>query len=121
MNTKSESEFGQGLMYNLGLFLAHAMQDYYLPDERKKIRGVEMWFYGATDHFYDFEWQSAPTPALKKRCKVLRDKCLTWRLPMNEIDKPTEKDKLWALSESKEILRAVDKFLGVNTIKGEWE
>src|SRR5438552_18754349 len=47
-----ESEFGKGLSYCLGLFLAHA--------ERDQRLGPELWFNGASDHLYDLQVDSAP-------------------------------------------------------------
>jgi len=114
------SEFGKGLAYNLGLFLAHAMQDYCQPEEIKKSLGVTSWFYGCADHFFEFEAEQAPE-IIRERCIQFRDKMLKWRLPMNEKDNPTEKDKEWAINEAKELLLEIDKLIGIEPEKGDWE
>ena len=108
-----KSDFGAGLSYNLGLFLAHA--------ERKLISGdkeidIQVFFNGAGDHLFDLEIPNKIKGELRARLKRFQNKVLKWRL-----GNPTEKDKEWAISEAKNLLRLIDKFNGVFTIKGDWE
>lgn len=129
---KESSEFGQGLCYNLGLFLCHAdklrieLRQYREwrkkdnPENYTEDLAVSRWFNGAGDHFFDFLPEYAPKH-LQERCKILRDKCLDWRLPMDDIKEPTLKDADWAIQEAKDLLRLIDEDRGVPTIKGEWE
>ncbi len=59
-----ESEFGKGLCYCLGLFLAHKGRITSDVKTYKSIgdgnRAYSMWFYGATDHLYEFDAENAP-------------------------------------------------------------
>jgi len=115
-----KSEFGKGLTYNLGLFLAHQMQNNGFPPEIKKHLRVSSWFNGASDHLFELQWQQAPTEILKEKCKRLQDKCLKWRLPLSDKE-PANQDREWALNETREILMEIDKYLKVDVEKGEWE
>lgn len=130
--SRDKSEFGKGFVYCLGLFLAHAdrVQDHIKsyakmaesnPDLFTKDDAAEMWFNGAADHFFDFQPEFAPTEELKKRAEVLRDKCLEWRLSYGNHTKATIKDAIWAIQETKDLLRAIDAANNVPTEKGQWE
>lgn len=121
---KEESEFGKGLTYCLGLFLAHAERIHRELEVYKKCnleegKAYEMWFYGAADHLYDFEWQSAPR-GLKARCKRFQEKLLSWRLVIG-ASIPGKKEYDWSIQEAKDLLRLIDKKNGIETIKGSWE
>jgi len=116
------SEFGQGLCYNLGLFLAHTGEiDFYRKSLSDENRAYSMWFYAAADHLYDFEWKDAPTKHLRNRCAEFRHKILSLRLPMGEQAVATKKDFEWATQEAKDLLRFIDKANGVEVTKGNWE
>ena len=119
------SEFGKGLCYNLGLFLAHTDRVNRELEIYKKIkdekRAYSMWFYGAADHLCEFQWNQAPTKSLQKRCEAFQSKVLGWRLPMNEKNNATKKDYEWAIQEAKDLLRLIDKANKVAVIKGDWE
>ncbi len=121
-----ESEFGKGLCYNLGLFLAHTERIIRDLETYKKIksnenRAYEMWFYGAGDHLYDFEWKSAPTKELQKRCKQFQNKILSWRLPIGNEIKGNKEKYNWSIQEAKDLLREIDKANNIDTIKGDFE
>ncbi len=126
-----ESEFGKGLCYNLGLFLVHVgnltetlkvykdMREKN-PDSFSEESAVEIWFNGAADHMYELQWEQAPKH-LQKRCKELQAKCLNWRLSLGRKSKPKLDNAYWAIQESMDLLRLIDKANGVSTIKGDWE
>jgi len=122
---KNETEFGQGLCYNLGLFLAHA--DRIKGDkamwEKAGLphRIYEMWFYAAGDHLYNFCWELAPTKELQERCKAFQRQVLTFRLPMDDKIKVTKKEYDWAISTAKELLMLIDKAHGIHSKKAKWD
>lgn len=111
-----KSEYGKGLCYCLGLFIAHELWDVEGLEQRP-----ESWFYGAADHLFQLRYEDAPTKYLAQRCKAFRIKCLTWRLPMFPKERPKNKDKLWAIAEAKILLRLIDKANGVKTERGMFE
>lgn len=106
------SEFGKGLTYCLGLFLAHAERSIYLDD-------YGMWFNAAADHLYEIQSSGLPK-RLGNRIDKLQNRCLSWRLDLGG-QKATKKDYDWALQEAKDLLRLIDKNNGVKTEKGSWE
>ena len=119
-----ESEFGKGLTYCLGLFLAHA-ERYYMEDLKKENTGFAgkylTWFNGSSDHLYDIQTDSIKDKKLKKRIVVFKDKCLNWGhgFPKEGV---TKENMIWAVQEAKDILRLIDeKCLGVKTVKGQNE
>ena len=122
-----KSEFGKGLTYCLGLFLAHA-QDHRIESELKDAKGirpelsVELWFYGAADHLFDLEIPKNLPYRLKKRIKKFQSRVLFLRMPVGRtVNGPTEEDKNWAIQEAKDLLRLIDKHFGVKTGKAQWE
>lgn len=131
--SEEQSEFGKGLCYPLGLFLAHAERlnkniEMYKkmhenrPDLFDESSAVEMWFNGAADHLYDVQIDYAPTPEIKIRLKPFVHKCLGWRLIMSlDGDKPTKEDAYWAIQEAKNLLRLIDTAHNVPTEQGQWE
>ncbi|MBE3093711.1 MAG: hypothetical protein IMZ52_01680 [Actinobacteria bacterium] len=120
---KETSEFGKGLTYNLALFLAHQERFF---EYRNKIKSggscfdYGLWFNGAGDHLYGLEIPKSFPKKLQKRLQDFQTKVLTFRnsLGLNEV---TEKDIVWALRETKDLLMEIDGFLGIKSIKGEWE
>lgn len=116
------SEFGKGCAYCLGLFLAHSERDYYLPTDKKGgiLNRPGLWFYGAADHLFDLQIPASFPYALKKRLDKFQSKVLHLRLPMDGKE-ATDEDRKWAINEAKELLRLIDKQIGVKVIKGDWE
>lgn len=126
------SEFGKGCTYCLGLFLAHAERSWGPPDfdkeqdERMKDMGkvndysfsTELWFNGASDHLYDLEIPDNFPVRLKSRLKKLQSKSLYFGHGFGQDT--TNKDKMWAIEEAKELLRLIDNFLGIKTSKAQW-
>jgi len=109
------SEFGTGLCYNLGLFLAHGEP----RTERLEHDETASWFNAASDHLYDLRIKDAPK-RLQTRLENLRDKCLEWGHGFPRIDS-TKQDVAWAIQEAKALLLLIDKAHKVKVIKGEWE
>jgi len=122
----SRSEFGRGLTYCLGLFLAHAerygekLHDEKFRVEFERFRLAELWFNGASDHLYELEIPEALPKSLQKRLKRFQDKVLNWGHGFPK-KKATEKDMIWSIQEAKNLLRLIDKAYGVETKKGDWE
>ncbi len=125
-----ESEFGRGLTYCLGLFLAHveglgnSISNYERlresnPDLFSEESAVEMWFNGAADHLFELEVDSGPVE-LRERLALLQSRCLHWRLSMGG-DPATREDAHWAIQEAKDLLRLIDEAHGVPVCKGGWE
>jgi len=126
------SEFGKGLSYCLGLFLAHTERYKYdviayeemaskTGSDYMKNHAVGLWFNGAADHLFELQCEEAPTVYLASRLARLQSKCLGWRCAMSDEDEPTEKDFRWAIQEAKDLLRLIDKANGVKVVKGDWE
>lgn len=114
------SEFGKGLTYCLGLFLAHAER---LKDKKvKEILGEseDLWFNGASDHLYELQIPENLPADLSNRLAILRDKCLEWGHGYKE-SKATKQDRDWSIQETKDLLREIDSFYGIKTEKGDWE
>ncbi len=109
------SEFGKGLCYCLGLFLAHA-EGWRWKDKKISENLIDsyagMWFMAASDHLYDIQIDYAPKH-LRKRIKRFSDKSINWRL-----DPTTEENVLWAIQEAKDLLRLIDKANGIPTGRG---
>jgi hypothetical protein len=104
-----ESEFGKGLCYCLGLFLAH--------HERKVFdNDFSMWFNGAADHLFELEIPEKYPTEIKTRLTFFQDQCLGWRLRPCSAE-----NKVWAINEAKALLLQIDILNGVNAIKGDWE
>jgi len=125
------SEFGKGLTYCLGLFLCHSERDYIVKDEFAKtkeakdalkiINRPDLWFYMAADHIFDMEIPISLPQKLKNRLMKFRSKVIGLRLPMNLKNLATEKDKIWAVQEAKDLLRLIDKHFGIDTKRGDFE
>ena len=127
------SEFGKGCTYCLGLFLAHAERTMGMTlkqldemDERNEDKenpnyslATSLWFNGASDHLYELEIPEQFPVALKKRLAKFKHKVLMWGHGFTNTE--TKEDKKWSIQEAKDILRLIDKQLGVKTMKGQWE
>lgn len=126
----SESEFGKGLCYNLGLFLAHAEKDNILRERalKKGLKGMEgigdtiygMWFNGSSDHLYELEIPKNIPKEIQDRLKEFQDKCLDFGHGL-KMDNAKKEDVIWAIQEAKDLLRLIDKAHGIEVIKGDWE
>lgn len=107
----TESEFGKGTAYCLGLFLAHA--------ERRLCSDAQLWFNASSDHLYDLQIPSKCPKALKARLTDFKRKVLIWGHEFSTT--PTQSDIAWSITEAKSLLMELDKLLGVEVIKGEYE
>ena len=102
------SEFGQGLAYCLGLFLAHAGRD----DEPAR---VGTWFNGASDHLYGLRLPSKPA-ALRRRLQEFKDKVLQLGHGF-----PEQSDRDWAIEEAKALLLEIDRANGIRAKEATWK
>ena len=119
---KATSEFGKGLCYCLALFLEHKYKLHsditiYKEIQDKEWVVVELWFNGAADHFFEFDAEAAPEK-LRKRCKVLKDKCIGWRYCGSDAKR---EDAEWAIREAEELIRLIDESHGVSTTEATWK
>jgi hypothetical protein len=125
-----KSEFGQGLTYCLGMFLAHERDGLFWAREQlgKRMSDyivAESWFNGASDHLYQLQIPNNLPTALQKRLRMLKKKCIDWGHGYGiggwNYGKPSTEKIKWALKEARDLLRLIDKFHGIITIKGSWE
>ena len=123
----TESQFGRGLTYSLGLFLAHEGMQYKYHALKREHPGMfkdwpTTWFNGASDHLYELEIPDFLPSTLKVRLKVLQDKALEWGhgFPKGP-EQATEDDITWCLDETRNLLVEIDRHLGVKVVKGAYE
>src|SRR3990167_4815839 len=101
------SDFGRGLTYCLGLFIAHECKNRHLHEQYPLL--ISTWFNGASDHLYELDVDNAP-PKLKKRIKKFRDEVLDLGHGSGMLsDEITEGDIDRYIKEAKEILRLIDE------------
>lgn len=113
-----ESEFGKGLTYCIGLFLAHAEREIH---NTGTDRDYALWFNGASDHLYELNLTKVKNKSLKERISEWRAKVVHWGHGFTK-PYPTEKDFNWSIQQAKDFLLEIDtKIIGVKTIKGSWE
>jgi len=117
-----ESEFGKGLTYCLGMFLAHAERNRKTNTvlDEKDLAG--MWFNGASDHLYEMEAPETLPEELQERLQKFRSLMLDRGHGSGLLSKRfTEEDVASSIQEAKDLLRAIDEHFGIPTIKGSWE
>jgi len=113
------TEFGKGLVYCLGLFLAHA--EHYKYDDYKEKERPMMFFSGASDHLYELQTDKIRPFELKKRVEAFAEKCIEWGHGI-DMYKAKKEDVVWAIQEAKDLLRLIDQeILGIETKKGDYE
>lgn len=117
-----ESEFGKGLTYCIGLFLAHTETFQALRKDKSILRSYgEVWFNAASDHLYELDTSCIADNKLRQEIEDWKDKVLTFG---HSFPKPsaTEKDVDWAIEKGKDLLYQIDKkLLKVDVIKAEWK
>jgi len=117
------SEFGKGLTYCLGNFLAHEWL--HRPRGDGKIKGLypaSSWFNAASDHLYEIEIPKAFPEGLKERIKEFRMEMLDLGHGRALLDDDSTWEQVDAsLDECRKILMLIDEHLGVDVIKGSWE
>jgi len=112
------SEFGKGLTYCIGLFLAHAEREIH---NTGTDRDYHLWFNGASDHLYDLDLSKIKDASLGVRIAYWREKVIHWGHGFSKPI-PTEKDFHWSVQQAKDFLREIDSTLiGVVVIQGQWE
>ena len=117
----SKSEFGKGLCYNLGLFLAHEQMFKREITENNLIANI--WFNGASDHLYELQIPKTLPKSLQKRLKNFQEKCLDLGHGSGLLDmtSATKEDIKWAVQEAKDLLMEIDKAHGIKVSKGHYE
>lgn len=129
---KVESDYGKGLTYCLGLFLAHAEQfrlDQYQKEteDTVDIRALT-WFNASSDHLYELVIPKTLPLNLQLRLEYLKKKCIWWghgfgsegEANHDENKQATKESVRWAIDEAKELLRLIDKYNGIKTIKAKF-
>lgn len=109
-------EFGKGLCYCLGLFLAHAER---FQEDDEFGKRADMWFNGASDHLYELQVEAAPKE-LQPRLQNLQDKVLEWGHG-RKMKAAKSTDVYWSIGEAKELLMLIDSAHGVPTEKAQWD
>ena len=118
---EDDSEFGKGLTYCIGLFLAHeAMHRAGL--KLKDGWDANLWFNGASDHLYELQIPESYPDELKGRLLSFKERVLDHGHGSGLMERNvTPKDIAWALEEAKALLREIDGISGVDTMKGSGE
>lgn len=120
---RTDSKFGRGLCYCLGLFLCHSEREYRnkkMADIIGEAEAIELWFNAASDHLYEIEIPESLPIELRERITTLKDKCLSWGHGFGLDPKATVEDQRWAIKEAKELLREIDAAHGINTCTASW-
>lgn len=127
MTEEETSEFGKGLTYCLALFLEHSERPRFDPTfkvfsgmDRKNMQW-EMWFNAASDHLYELNIPAKFPKGLTERIETFLSKCLGWRMAWDGAPIATEEDFKWAIREAKDLLMMIDKRLGAEVLRGEYE
>lgn len=120
------SEFGKGLTYCVGMFLAHAERwscEKCTPI--LKAKGVNMrahWFNGASDHLYEMVIPENYPEELKDRLQNFRDGALEKGHGLKGMMQPNTEEEIGEyLEEAKELLRLIDEEHGIKTEEAEWK
>lgn len=119
---ENESEFGRGLTYCLGLFLAHAEREVNVEVYKKIFKeeaeneAAMIWFSGASDHLYDLQIPKTLPEELQKRLNELQEKAIEWGHGYKS--KCALSDVKWAIQEAKSLLFEIDKSHGIDVAKG---
>lgn len=113
------SEFGKGLTYCIGLFLAHA----YMFEESisKGLVNIQHWFNVANDHLVELNTSAITDLTLKAEIENWQDKVIKWGhgFPRENV---TKEDKEWAINEGFRLLRCIDEqLLNIHVIEGRYE
>ena len=137
------AQFGSGLCYSLGLFLAHEGNFKYVlaevemlasdgalqftDEERrnpaKALAVIERlaairWFSHSVNPLRNLVMPPTLPEALRRRLQAFRDKCVRWSLSERSAQ-PGVKQVAWALNEARELLRQIDELHNVRTIKAD--
>lgn len=113
-----QSEFGSGLTYCLGLFLAHAERPRMLPDG--SAMEAELWFNAASDHLYDLVIPEDFPALLKEALSAFKNECLHLGHGFNEPT-ATMDDVKRLIQAAKDLLRMIDIHFGIPVVQGAYE
>lgn len=124
-------EFGRGLTYCLGVFLAHAERyeasrerytQHNMTDMGREIMLASLpmiWFNAASDHLFDIEIQNTIPRDLKVRLEEFKMKVLNWGHGCLNDTEVTHDNVIWSIREAKELLRLIDEqMLNIPTTVG---
>jgi len=116
---KYKSDFGKGLTYCLGLFLAHAERDLErgINPESQIRRG---WYNASSDHLYDMVIPENLPKSLKNRLIKFRTNVLDKGHGSGLLKEYSEKDINNSINEAKELLILIDRSFGIKSQKAEW-
>lgn len=115
---KKESEFGRGLTYCIGLFLAHSEREFFNTGTN---RDYSLWFNGASDYLYELDLSKVKNISLRNQLNKWRTKVIHWGHGASEPF-ATDEDFNWAIQQAKDFLLEIDiNIIGVEAIKGQWE
>ncbi len=139
--TSNAHGYGSGLCYSLALFLTHEANFKYSIaevemmaaegalsfDERERVdvehvRNVTQrlaairWFTHAVHPIRNLVIPDSLPASIRHRLTALQQKCVACTLPEHD-GQPTPKDVAWALDETRELLRQIDEFHDVATVK----
>lgn len=120
MSKKVESEFGKGFIYPLVLYAKHIQQT---KDYEKSINDYRYWFSGASDHLYELEVPYyALSGKLNDRIKSFQQNAIDYGHGPHYFECPVTKEQ-WddMLKEFLDICFEIDKELGFNPVKADWE
>lgn len=125
-----KSEFGKGFIYNIFLFAKHwggisdkvktykEMREKY-PNTFSEDEAYEMWFYGASDHFAEFE---IPKQFEKKKIGKLSKQLSNdiWNLRgTTSLQRANEKDFENVFERLEQLVILIDKELGITDKEAE--
>ncbi len=114
-----QSEFGKGFVYNLILFAKHWMMFSETLKREDLHFGYDLWFNGASDHFYDLEIpQQFIDTEIGKLAQEIRDTAL--HLGHGFAEKATKKDYDEIFEKLEKLGMLIDKQLGVEPVKAQW-
>ncbi len=124
---ETDSEFGKGFIYNLILFAKHWA---HMRDEIERVKenvpklrkdwGYDIWFNGASDHFYELE---IPEQWKRKEIGKLAAELQSNSLHLGHhfpIIHATEKDFVETFEKLEKLAMLIDKELGLDPVKAMW-
>ena len=118
---KKTSEFGKGFVYNLILFAKH-FENSIVTSETMGISKWGCWFNGASDHLFELEIpeQFVKTP-IGIKAKELQELSLDIGHGDRMMSMTAEKDFKYVVNLTKEIAMLIDRELGIDPVKGDYE
>lgn len=134
-NPDTGSDFGKGFIYNLILFTKHWAEMRTKLDMYKKMRerspdlfdendAVQLWFNGASDHFYEFEIpEKYKDTEIGKIALYIESKSLDAGHGSGLMGrkKITLKDYEEVFEKLENLAMLIDKELGVEDIEARWK